>query len=170
MKILLSLFGTETIWAFLVSGVFAFTLWVCIQPNQSIPAWLFIIVLFLFLISVLIIGALLVKLSKTTADNLLTINIKTAHIPANSSKPIFLLSPNNLLFIDAYVTIHRLNGYFENYVATGKVINVQSDGFIQVEIFHTEHISIEVLIQPTTLKSLILKHGISSRILDSLHE
>ncbi|MBP3743105.1 MAG: hypothetical protein J6J00_08990 [Treponema sp.] len=142
----------ETLWGFIAAGLLALILW-CYQPFDSIEAWKAGILLFLCISSFWYAILIQMKSPVTSQKNLLT--IVPIDITTMNNKLILVVKPNAMLFMGAYVTIHKKINEIESYVATGQVTNIQLNQMIQITIITP------CLIAPEDVPSLIPKLGLS---------
>lgn len=76
----------------------------------------------------------------------------------NNSELILILKPNKLLYRDVFVTVFKKTKNYEEYIATGKVINVQENELVQVNI-----ISNRDSISDIDIPLLVLRIGITDK-------
>ena len=143
----------ESLWGFVAAGFFAFILW-CFKPYDFIEVWKAGFLLFLSISSIWFAVLHWLKISETTRKELLT--IEPTALTTMNNETILLLKPNKMLFMGALVTIHQRINEIENYVATGQVTNIQSDGRIQLTIISP------CTIKPEDLPTLVLMLGLSA--------
>jgi len=81
-----------------------------------------------------------------------------------------ILNPCEYVSIGTYITIFSSENDFETYFATGKILNIQSNNFIQVDIL--AHVENPALLEKACtnnnsfLKSLIVKPIITSEFIE----
>jgi len=76
----------------------------------------------------------------------------------NNSELILILKPNKLLYRDVFITVFKKTKNYEEYIATGKVINVQENELVQVNI-----ISNRDSISDIDIPLLVLRIGITDK-------
>lgn len=143
----------ESLWGFVAAGFFALILW-CFKPYDYIEVWKAGFLLFLSISSIWFAVLHRLMISETTRKELLT--IEPIALTTMNNETVLLLKPNKMLFIGALVTIHQRINEIENYVATGQVTNIQSDGRIQLTIISP------CTIKPEDLPTLVLMLGLSA--------
>jgi len=156
------LINLESLWGFIVSGFFGIILWI-LQSHQTVSVYLFGFVLFCLLAAIWFTG--IIYLNSTSEEQILKIHSCT---PMRKAGLILLLYPNRLLFQDSCVTIHNREGRLETYIATGRVVTIQQDNLVQVELIDCEeNVELEYFLK-LDLSSLIIKPGISTKLLQNI--
>ena len=140
-------------------------LWI-FQPNKLIPLWLFILSLFLtFVFLWLFIIALLTLKSQKPIYNFSILSC---------TKELCLCEPNSVLSHDSIVSLYLIENGFENLIGYAIVINVQENGYIQLEAHSLPNTVISDTddnfynILNNHRKNIIIKTTINKKIIDSL--
>lgn len=122
-------FGIQSLIANIIGIILGISFWV-LDANITIPIWVF---LSITSILIFIIWILLLKLL-SPQQNIHPMNLEIVRFHIRSNRIICILRPCEYIAYGTYVTFfHKLDG-LESYLATGLVVNIQGDNFIQVEL------------------------------------
>lgn len=104
------------------------------SPKTTIPLWLFLLIAILALVLVITFASTAYELFKKSKDFLSLPKILVASKNSVTNQTIFLLEPSELFSIDAVVSFYYFDNSFEFLIAMGRVVNIQRDSKIQIEI------------------------------------
>lgn len=129
-----------------------------------VHTWIFVITLFLcfFLLWLLAIVIL------NSNEELHSINL----FPIKFTNNIFLCEPNKSIAHESIVSIYLKEDGFEHLIGYGIVINIQNDGFIQIDphilpesIFKNEN---EFITSLKNINNIVIKPTVTKKIINSL--
>lgn len=104
------------------------------SPKTTIPLWLFLLVAILALVLSLTFASTAYELFRKSKDFLSLPKILAASRIPVTNQTIFLLEPSELFSIDAMVSFYFIDHDFELLIAMGRVVNIQRDSKIQIEV------------------------------------
>ena len=121
--------GVPVLISNIIGIVIGLSFWL-FDVSATVPIWLYIITI---CIAIIIVWILLLKIcSSPEVSNSFVLSIVRFNLQSN--KVICILNPCEHITIGTYVTFFHLSDGFESYLATGQVINIQNNSFIQVQI------------------------------------
>lgn len=145
--------------------ILSIVLWL-FQPNNTIPIWLFIISLFLtFIFLWLFIIALFALKEKKSISNFSILSC---------TNEICLCEQNSVLAHDSIVSFYLIENGFENLIGYAIVINIQENGYIQLEPHALPNTVISNIddnfydILNNHRKNIVIKTTINKKIIDSI--
>lgn len=164
--------GSESLISFIASIALSYVLW-RYEPKENITVGITVFFICVSIVSIWIAVLIyrkklslqeeVVKLredlkeNKAKEERLAVVQVHENN-GESSSELILILKPNKLLYRDVFVTVFKKTKNYEEYIATGKVINVQENELVQVNI-----ISYRDSISDIDIPLLVLRIGITDK-------